>query len=146
MERASRCTLGSQVQYIYSLEDHTWSIQQRTFLYIQHFYNIQHNEKCTQIYCELFHHTVHKHCQTRNTQDKQIYTQINTNIQGYNITLTTTQVQEAIKQSKNNNLNHTYANTHPSPLCSLCNTHTTHNTHHLKLVEHMREDRTPPSH
>ena len=37
--------------------------------------------------------TIHKHRQTRNTQ----------NIQGYNITLTTSQVQEAIKQSKNNN-------------------------------------------
>ena len=24
-------------------------------------------------YCELFHLTIHKHCQTRNTQDKQIY-------------------------------------------------------------------------
>ena len=53
--------------------------------HIQQQYN-KHIQTC----CELFHQTVHKHCQTRN-------------IQGYNITLTTSQVQEAIKQSKNNN-------------------------------------------
>ena len=41
---------------------------------------------------------VHKHCQTRNTQNKQTH-----NIQAYSITLTTSQVQEGIKQSKNNN-------------------------------------------
>ena len=46
-------------------------------------------------HCKLFHQSIHKHCQTRNTQDKQIHK--------YNITLTTTQVQEAIQQSKNNN-------------------------------------------
>ena len=35
-------------------------------------------------------HNIHKHCQAHNTQ-------------GYNITLTTSRVQEAIKQSKNKN-------------------------------------------
>ena len=61
------------------------------------------NNKHTQTYCELFHQTIHKRRQTRNTQNKQIHWQRNTNIQGYNITLTTSQVQEAIKQSKDNN-------------------------------------------
>ena len=48
-----------------------------------------------QTYCEPFHQTILKHCQTRNRSIDRA-TQ---NIQGYNITLTTTQVQEAIKQS-----------------------------------------------
>ena len=29
--------------------------------------------KHTQTYCELFHQTIDKHCQTRNTQNKQIH-------------------------------------------------------------------------
>ena len=57
------------------------------------------NNNHTQTYCELFHQTIHKHCQTHNTQ----HTRETHKIQGYNSTPTTTQVQEAIKQSKNNN-------------------------------------------
>ena len=64
----------------------------------KHIHNIQHqNSNHTQIHYELFH----KHCQTRKTNrytNRAMHT-----IQEYNITLTTTQVQEAIKQSKNNN-------------------------------------------
>ena len=41
--------------------------------------------------------------QTRNTQINRHINRATHNIQGYNITLTTSQVQEAIKQSKNNN-------------------------------------------
>ena len=89
-------TLGSQAQHANSLEDYTLSIQPSTSTYTKHSQNIQQqNSNHTQTHCELFHQTIHKHCQTRNTQDKHL--------QRYNITLTTTQIQEAIKQSKNNN-------------------------------------------
>ena len=69
----------------------TWSIQQSTTTHTKHIHNIQQqNSNYTHTHCKLFHQTIHKHCQARNTQ-------------GYSITLTTSQVQEAIKQSKNNN-------------------------------------------
>ena len=91
MEGAIRHSLGSQAQHTHSLEDHPWSIQQSTTTHTKDFHNIQQsNSNYTQTHCKLFHQTIHKHCQTHN-------------IQGYNITLTTSQVQEAIKQSKNNN-------------------------------------------
>ena len=83
MEGALRCSLGSQAQHTHSLEDHTWSIQQSTTTHTKYFHNIQQqNSNYTQ--------TIHINRETHN-------------IQGYNITLTTSQVQEAIKQSKNNN-------------------------------------------
>ena len=69
--------------------------------YTQQLHHIQQqNNKHTQTYCELFHQTIHKHAphKTNRSIDRAIQ-----NIQGYNITLTTSQVQEAIKQSKNNN-------------------------------------------
>ena len=53
------------------------------------------NSNYTQTHCELFHQTTHK---TNRHINRATH-----NIQGYNITLTTSQVQEAIKQSKNNN-------------------------------------------
>ena len=91
MEGALRCSLGSQEQHTHSLEDHTWSIQHSTTIHTKHIHNIQQqNSKYTQTHCELFHQT---HKTNRETH----------NIQGYNITLTTSQVQQAIKQSKNNN-------------------------------------------
>ena len=103
MEGAPRRSLGSQAQHTYSLEVHRWSIQQSTSTHTKHFHNIQQeNSNYTQTHCELFHQTIHKHCQTRNTQNKSII-RATQNIQEYNITLTTSQVQEAIKQSKNNN-------------------------------------------
>ena len=49
----------------------------------------------------MFHQTIHKHCQTHNTNRSIV--RATQNIQGYNITLTISQVQEEIKQSKNNN-------------------------------------------
>ena len=74
MEGIFRCTLGSQTQHAHSLEDHTRSIQQSTSTHTEHFHNIQQqNNNHTQIYCELFHQTIHKHCQTRKTEDKQIH-------------------------------------------------------------------------
>ena len=58
-------------------------------------------QNSNQTHCELFPQTIHKHCQTLKTNrstNRETHT-----IQGYNITLTTTQVQEAIQQSKNSN-------------------------------------------
>ena len=103
MEGALGRSLGSQAQHTHSLEVYTWSIQQSTTTHTKHFHNIQQqNSNYTQTHCELFHQTIHKHCQTRNTQNRHI-NRATHNIQGNNITLTTSQVQEAIKQSKNNN-------------------------------------------
>ena len=103
MEGALRRSLGSQAQHTHSLEDHTWSIQQSTTTHTKHIHNIQQqNSNYNHTHCELFHQTIHKHCQARNTQNRHI-NRATHNIQGYNITLTTSQVQEAIKQSKNNN-------------------------------------------
>ena len=101
MEGTLRCTLGSHAQHAHSLEDHTRSIQQSTSTHTKHIHNIQQlNSNHTQTHCELFHQTIHKHA----THKTNRYTNRATHkIQGYNITLTTTQVQEAIKQSKNNN-------------------------------------------
>ena len=80
-------------QHKHSLEDHTWAIQQSTTTHTKHIHNIQQqNSNYTQTHCELFHQTIHKHCQTCNTQNKQD-----------TLTLTTSRVQEAIKRSKNNN-------------------------------------------
>ena len=61
--------------------------------------SITFNNKHTQTYCELFHQTIYKHAThiTNRSIDRATH-----NIQGYNITLTTSQVQEAIKQRKNN--------------------------------------------
>ena len=104
MEGALRRSLGSQAQHTHSLEDHTWSIQRSTTTHTKHIHNIQQqNSNYTHTHCELFHQTIHKHYQARNTQTNRHINRATHNIQGYNITLTTSQVQEAIKQSKNNN-------------------------------------------
>ena len=104
MEGALRRSLGSQAQHTHSLEDHTWSIQQSTTTHTKHIHNIQQqNSNYTHTHCELFHQTIHKHCKARNTHKNRHINRATHNIQGYNITLTTSQVQEAIKQSKNNN-------------------------------------------
>ena len=72
---------------------HTWYIQQRTSTQTKHFHNIQQqNSNYTQTHCELFHPTIHVHCQTRNTQNKQSINRATQNRQGYNITLTTSHV------------------------------------------------------
>ena len=41
MEGALRRSLGSQAHHTYSLEDHTWSIQQSTTTHTKHIHNIQ---------------------------------------------------------------------------------------------------------
>ena len=102
MELTLRCTLGSQAQHAHSLEDHTRSIQQSTSTHTKHIHTIQQqNSNHTQTYCELFHPTIYKHCQTCKTN--RYINRATLRIQGYNISLDTTQVQEAIKQSKHNN-------------------------------------------
>ena len=89
MKGTLRCTLGSQAQHAHSLEDYTWSIQQSTSTHTKHFHNIQQqNSNNTQTHCELFHQTVHKHCQTHKT--KRSINGATHKRQGYNITHTTT--------------------------------------------------------
>ena len=40
----------------------------------KHIHNIQQqNSNYTHTHCELFHQTIHKHCQARNTQNKQTH-------------------------------------------------------------------------
>ena len=76
MEEALRRSLGSQAQHTHSLEDHTWSIQQSTTTHTKHIHNIQQqNSNYTHTHCELFHQTIHKHYQARNTQNKQTHYQ-----------------------------------------------------------------------
>ena len=94
-------TLGSQAQHAYSLEDHTWSIQQSTSTHTKHFHNIQQqNSNHIQTHCELFNQTIHKYATHKTNRSINRATH---KIQGYTITLTTTQVQEGLKQSKNSN-------------------------------------------
>ena len=51
-----------------------WKIQQRTSAHTKHIHNFQQqNSNHAQTHCELFHQTIHKHCQARNKQDKQIH-------------------------------------------------------------------------
>ena len=72
--------------------------KQSTYNHTKQHHNIQPHPDILRIVSQ----TIRKHFQTHNTQNKQINWQRNTK-QWYNITPTTTHVQEAIKQSKNNN-------------------------------------------
>ena len=101
MDGALRRSLGLQAQHTHSLEDHTLSIQQSTTTHTKHIHSIQQqNSNYTHTHCEWFHQTIHKHATHKTNRHINRATH---NIQGYNITLTTSEVQEAIKQSKNNN-------------------------------------------
>ena len=93
MEGALRRLSGSQANHTHSLEDHTWSIQQSTTTHTKHIQNIQQQNS-------NYIQTIHKHATHKTNKHINRETHY---IQGYNITLTTSQVQEAIKQSKNNN-------------------------------------------
>ena len=98
-------SLGSQAQHTHSLEDHTWSIQQSTTTHTLNtsiaFNNkiattLKHIANCfTKQFTNTVNHATHK--------TNRLINRATHNIQGYTITLTTSQVQEAIKQSKNNN-------------------------------------------
>ena len=87
------------------MEDHTWSIQQSTSTHPLNTFITFNNKIATtpkQI-ANFFHQTIHntvKHATHKTNRSINRPTQ---NIQGYHITLTTSQVQEAIQQSKNNN-------------------------------------------
>ena len=91
MERALRRSLGSQTQHTHSLEDHTWFIQQSTTTINT---SITFNNKIATTPKHIAKHAAHK---TNRHINRATH-----NIQGYNITLITSQVQEAIQQSKNN--------------------------------------------
>ena len=97
MEGASRRSLRPKAYHTHYMEDHTWSIQYSTSNHTQQLHHIQQqNNKHTQTYCESFHQTIHKHATHKTNRSIDRATQ---NIQGYNITLTTPQVQEAIKNT-----------------------------------------------
>ena len=100
MEGASTRSQGLQAQHTHYMEDHTWSIPLSTSNHTQLHHIQQQKSLHTQTYCELFHQAIHEHCQTHKTN--RSIDRVTQNIQGYNITLTTSHVQEAIKQSKNN--------------------------------------------
>ena len=90
----------------HSLEDHTWSIQQSTTTHTKHIHNIQQqnsNYTHTHTHCELFHQTIHNTVKHATHKTNRHINRATHNIQGYNIILTISQVQVAIKQSKNNN-------------------------------------------
>ena len=75
--------------------DAHWDHRRNT-THTEHIHNIQQqNSNYTQTHCELFHQTIHKHATHKTNR--------HINRATHNITLTTSQVQEAIKQSKNNN-------------------------------------------
>ena len=106
MEGAPRRTLGSQAHPTHSFEEHARYIQQSTSSSTHTNTSItfnnkitttpKHNANCfTKQFTNAVGRATHKEGRSidRATQG----------IQGYNITLTTPQVQEAIKQSKNNN-------------------------------------------
>ena len=104
MEETHSWTLESQAHHAHYLEDHTRSIQQSTSTHTKHIHNIQQKIATTpkhiaNFFTKQFTNTV-KHA----TYKTNRYTNRTTRkILGYNITLNTTQAQEAIKQSKNNN-------------------------------------------
>ena len=105
MEGALRRSLGSQAEHSHSLEDHTWSIQQSTTTHTLNTSITFNNKIATtpkhiaNCFTKQFTNTV-KHATHKANRHINRATH---NIQGYNITLTNSQVQEAIKQSKNNN-------------------------------------------
>ena len=103
MEGTLRRSFGSQAQHTHSLEDHTWSIQQSTTTHTKHIHTSNNKIAITPKHianCFTKHFTnTGKHA-TRKTN--RHINRATHSIQGYNITLTTSHVQEAIKQSKNN--------------------------------------------
>ena len=74
MEGTLRCTVGSHAQHAHELENHTRCIQQSTSTQTKHFHYIQQqNNNHSETYCIWFQQAILKHCQTRNTLDKQIH-------------------------------------------------------------------------
>ena len=95
MEGTFRCTLGSRAQHAHSLEDHTRSIQQSTSIHARLIHNMrQQDNNHTQTHSQILSGTQRTRQTDTPTEQRTTYT---------DITLTTTQVREVIKQSKNNN-------------------------------------------
>ena len=99
MEGTLRCTLGSQAQHTHSVEDHTRSIKQSTSTHTFRNKTATTPKHIGNCFIKQFTKAV-KHATNKTNRYINRGTQ---KIQGHNITLTITQVQEAIKQSKNNN-------------------------------------------
>ena len=109
MEGALRRSLESQAQHTHSLEDHGLSNRappntlntsvERTTVIRRIFTNYKKADwtQFTEIHSPLSFRPPYPPTYTLQTEFSHYY------IQGYNITLTTSQVQEIIKQSKNNN-------------------------------------------
>ena len=104
MEGASRRSLGPQAEHTHSMEDHKWFSNRAPPTTHNNFITFnnkiantpKHIAKCfTNQFTNTVKHATHK---TNRTIDRATQ-----NIQGSHITLTASQVQEAIKQSKNNN-------------------------------------------
>ena len=96
MEGAPKRSLGSHAQHTYAVEDNAWYIQQTTSTYTKHFHNIQQQNSN---YTKQFTNTVKPAAHKTNMS----FNRATQNIQGYNLTITISQVQEAIKQCKNDN-------------------------------------------
>ena len=76
----------------------------KTTTHTKHIHNIQQqNSNYTQKHCELFHQPFTNTVKRATHKTNRHINRATHNIQVYNITLTTSQVQEAIKQRKNNN-------------------------------------------
>ena len=106
MEGTLRRSLGSQAEHTHSLEDHTCSIQQSTTTHTKHIHNIQQqNRNYTQTHCELLVKQCETLSNTQHTKQTNTLTEKHTPYKDTtsHSTLTTSHVQEAIKQSKNNN-------------------------------------------
>ena len=106
MEGTLRRSLGSQAEHTHSLEDHTCSIQQSTTTHTKHIHNIQQqNRNYIQTHCELLVKQCETLSNTQHTKQTNTLTEKHTTYKDKtsHSTLTTSHVQEAIKQSKNNN-------------------------------------------
>ena len=105
MEGALTRSLGSHAQHTHSLEDHTLSIQQSTTTHTLNTSITFNNKIATtpkhiaNCFTKQFTNTVKNATHKTNRH----FNRATHNIHGYNITLTTSHVQEAIKQSKKNN-------------------------------------------
>ena len=83
------------------MEDHTLSIQQSTSTHTKHIHNIQqqNSKHIANCFTKQFTNTVNQ----ATSKTNRYINRAAQKLQGHNITFTTTQVQEAIKQSKNTN-------------------------------------------
>ena len=91
---------GSQAQHAHYLKAHTWSIQQSTSTHTKHFLTFNNKitttpKHITNCFIKQFTNTVKNATHKTNRSINRATHKI----QGFNITLTTPQVQDAIKQT-----------------------------------------------